>query len=85
VEEGGVKKLACFDQYFDSFRKKSGYELGNTSIDVGLIWRHRLHYCIQRDTAEGWIKDAKYGHSYNGRRIGTRMRSMDGAIFNDLE
>jgi len=21
----------------------------------------------------------------NGRRIGTRMRSMDGAIFNDLE
>ena len=29
-----------------------GYKLGNTGIDVGLIWRHRLHYCIQRDAAE---------------------------------
>ena len=40
---------------------------------------------MQRDAAEAWIKDARYGHSYNERRIRTRMRSMDGAIFNDLE
>jgi len=49
------------------------------------MWCHRLRNCIQRDAAEAWIKEARYGHSYNGRQIGTRMRSMDGAIFNDLE
>ena len=28
-------KLACFHQYFDSFRKKTlGYELGSTGTDV---------------------------------------------------
>jgi len=29
--------------------------------------------------------DTKYRHNYYGRRIGTRMRSINGAISNDLE
>jgi len=75
--------MACFDQYFALFRKTSGYELGNTGINV--MWRHRVRNCIQSDAAEASIKDARYGHSYNGRRIGTHMQSIDGAISNDLE
>jgi len=27
----------------------------------------------------------RYGHSYNGRRLGTRMRSIERAISNDLQ
>ena len=84
--EEGVLKIGVFRPIFRFISKKHpGYELGNTGIDVGLMWRHRLRNCIQRDAAEAWIKEARYGHSYNGRQIGTRMRSMDGAIFNDLE
>jgi len=37
------------------------------------------------DKAINWWKIAILGRRYNGRRIGTRMRSMDGVIFNDLE
>ena len=42
--KGGIK-LACFDQFFASFRKTSGYELGNTSIDVMLCPRVRNCMC----------------------------------------
>ena len=27
-----------------------------------------MRNCIQRDAAEAWIKDARYGHSYNGNQ-----------------
>ena len=44
-----------------------------------------MRNCIQSDAAEAWIKDANMAMIVsNGRRIGTRMRSMDGAILNDL-
>jgi len=46
---------------------------------------HRARNCIQSDPAEAWIKMQDMAIVNNGRRIGTRMRSMDGAIFNDLE
>ena len=44
-------------------KKTSDCGLGNTGTDVGLMWRHRLRNCIQRDAAEAWIKDARYGHT----------------------
>ena len=42
-------------------KKTSGYELGNTGIDV--VQCPRVRNCIQRDDAEASTKDARYGHS----------------------
>jgi len=75
--EMGVLKIGGFRPIVRLTSKNIGLWARQYDIDVGLTWRYCLrNYCIQRDAAEAWIKDERYGH---------RMRSMDGATFSDHE
>ena len=59
----GIKNWRVSTNISLHFEKHPRYELGNASIDVGLMWCYRVRNCIQSDATEASIKDARYGHS----------------------